>query len=251
MGHGVGDGRANIVVENSYVTVTDGAARLGDLEIRADGLFSLGYPRKDGGDEINTDRVTNRPVDGLRHAFELDEWPVTGKLSGEFSLNGRYEGPFGSGTMTIDDGVAYKEAFQRASASLRFDGSGVRLDGITMAKATGTMTGAAFVGWDGSYPSTLTAAVFLSSERRRSRIRTRSRPVHRFHAAGSDVRRPTLRRAVSHQRVLRRPGTRRSRDGDARLARRRDQRRGRRVVGSPGRHRGRPHCARRGSRRRN
>ena len=48
-----GDGAANIVVENSYVTVTDGVIRNGDSEIRAEGLFSLGYPRSDGGEEIN------------------------------------------------------------------------------------------------------------------------------------------------------------------------------------------------------
>ena len=53
--------------------------------------------------------------------------------------------------MTIDDGVAYGEPFQKASASLRFDGAGVRLDSVSLAKATGTVTGAAFVGWDGTY----------------------------------------------------------------------------------------------------
>ena len=36
--------------------------------------------------------------------------------------------------MTIDDGVAYGEPFQTATASLRFDGTGVRLDGIDIAK---------------------------------------------------------------------------------------------------------------------
>ena len=36
----------------------------GDSEIRADGLFSLGYPRKDGGEEINARiRVTRRAAD--------------------------------------------------------------------------------------------------------------------------------------------------------------------------------------------
>jgi hypothetical protein len=69
-----GDGSAQIVVENNYVDVSDGIVRLADSEIRAEGLFSLGYPRRDGGDEINARiRVSNRPVDGLRHAFELDE----------------------------------------------------------------------------------------------------------------------------------------------------------------------------------
>ncbi|MEQ1871045.1 MAG: translocation/assembly module TamB domain-containing protein [Vicinamibacterales bacterium] len=147
-----GEGSAQIVVENSYVTVTDGVVHLGDSKIHADGLFSLGYPRKDGGEEINARiRVAGRDLEGLRHAFELDEWPVTGSLTGEFSLNGRYQAPFGSGAMTIDNGVAYKEPFQKGTATLRFDGTGVRLDAISLTKATGTVSGAAFVGWDGTY----------------------------------------------------------------------------------------------------
>ena len=40
-----GDGSARIVVENRYVNVRDGVVRRGESEIRADGLFSLGYPR--------------------------------------------------------------------------------------------------------------------------------------------------------------------------------------------------------------
>jgi autotransporter translocation and assembly factor TamB len=53
--------------------------------------------------------------------------------------------------MRIEEGVAYGEPIQNATASLRFDGTGVRLDGIEIAKGTGTITGAAFVGWDSTY----------------------------------------------------------------------------------------------------
>jgi hypothetical protein len=147
-----GDGTARIVIENSYVDVTDGVIRHDDSEIRAEGRYSLGYPRRDGGEEINARfRVNRRDLDSLRHAFELDAWPVSGLLSGEFHLTGDYETPLGFGAMTIDDGVAYGEPIQRASASLRFDGEGVRLDGVTIAKAAGSITGAAYVGWDGTY----------------------------------------------------------------------------------------------------
>ena len=147
-----GDGSAQVVVENSYVTVTDGTMRRGNGEIRAEGLFSLGYPRKDDGDEINARiRVSSRDLESLRHAFKLDTWPVTGQLTGEFHLSGPYQAPIGFGAMTIDDGVAYSESFQKATSSLRFDGAGVRLDGITLTKATGSISGAAFVGWDGTY----------------------------------------------------------------------------------------------------
>lgn len=147
-----GAGRGHIVVENGYVRVTDSLVRLGTSEIRAEGLFSLGYPRQDGGDEIDARfRVTRRDLDGLRHAFQIDEYPVSGLLSGEFHLTGEYERPVGFGGMRIDNGVAYGEPFQTATASLRFDRTGVRLDGIDIAKGGGTVTGAAFIGWDSTY----------------------------------------------------------------------------------------------------
>jgi hypothetical protein len=147
-----GDGSAHIVVENRYVNVRDGVVRRGESEIRADGLFSLGYPRADRGEQINARvRVARRDLDSLRHAFGIDVYPVSGLLSGEFHLTGEYQRPVGFGAMTIDDGVGYGEPFQRATSSLRFDGLGVRLDNLALAKGTGAVTGAAFVGWDSTY----------------------------------------------------------------------------------------------------
>lgn len=147
-----GSGSAQIVVDNRYVDVKDGAVRAGDSEIRADGLFALGYPREDRGEEINARiRVTRRDLDSLRHAFGIDEYPISGLLSGEFHLTGQYERPVGFGAMTIDEGVAYGEPFQRAASSLRFDGTGVRIDNLSLTKDTGSVTGAAFIGWDSTY----------------------------------------------------------------------------------------------------
>jgi translocation and assembly module TamB len=147
-----GDGTARIVVENSYVNVTDGVVRRGESEIRADGRFSLGYPRDDGGEEINARlRVARGDIDGLRHALGVNDYPVSGLLSGEFHLTGEYERPIGFGGMAIDDGVAYGEPFQKATASVRFDGAGVRLDNVGLSKGSGTVTAAAFVGWDSTY----------------------------------------------------------------------------------------------------
>jgi translocation and assembly module TamB len=147
-----GAGTARIVVENRYVNVSESIVRLGESEIGADGLFSLGYPRDDGGEEMNARlRVAKRDLDSLRHAFGIDEYPVSGRLSGEFHLTGAYERPVGFGEMTIDDGVAYGEPFEKATSSLRFDGRGVRLDNLAMSKGTGLLTGAAFIGWDSTY----------------------------------------------------------------------------------------------------
>ena len=148
-----GDGAADVVIENSYALVSNATLTSGDSTITANGQFSLGYPRKDRGEEIDARvQIKGRPLADLRHAFELDDYPVQGLLSGDFHLYGGYETPFGYGRMTISNGVAYGETFDSAAASLRFEGNGVRLDGIDITKGrTGRVTGAAFVGWDGNY----------------------------------------------------------------------------------------------------
>ena len=48
-------------------------------------------------------------------------------------------------------GKAYGETFDVATANLRFETTGVRLDSIDIAKSTGRVTGAAWVAWDGNY----------------------------------------------------------------------------------------------------
>jgi translocation and assembly module TamB len=147
-----GQGKAKVVIENSYVDVTDAVVTEGASEIVANGRFSLGYPRRDAGEEINARvRITRRPLVDLRHAFVLDDYPVEGLVSGEYHLYGRYEAPHGFGRLTIEKGVAYGETFDSANASLRFEGAGVRLDAIDVKKSSGTVTGAAWVGWDGAY----------------------------------------------------------------------------------------------------
>jgi len=148
-----GSGQSRIVVENSYVDVTDGVARKGKGAIRASGRFALGYPRKDRGEEINAViRVENWELADLRHAFVLDEYPLTGDLSGEFHLYGDYLGPHGFGGLKIASGVAYGETLASTSASLRFVGPGVWLDAIDIRKgSTGTIRGTAHVEWAGSY----------------------------------------------------------------------------------------------------
>jgi hypothetical protein len=147
-------GRAlgDLVIEDGYVAITNALVTSGASVIETEGRFALGYPRRDGGEEINARvRVTGRPLSDLRHAFLLDDYPIEGVLSGEFHLYGRYERPYGFGRMQIDNGAAYREPFERASAALRFEGAGVRLDGIDMTKSGGTATGAAYVGWEGTY----------------------------------------------------------------------------------------------------
>lgn len=147
-----GHGRADLVIHDSYLDITNGVIDHEGSQILADGRFALGYPRRDGGEEINARiRMERRPLVDLRHAFELDDYRMDGLASGEYHLYGKYETPFGFGRLVIDEGTAYGETFETATANLRFEGDGVRLDGIEVTKATGRVTGAAWVGWDGTY----------------------------------------------------------------------------------------------------
>jgi translocation and assembly module TamB len=147
-----GKGRADVVIQNSYADVKNAVITAGDSEITAEGQFSLGYPRKDGGEEINARvKLMRRPMADLKRAFELDDYDMDGVVSGEYHVYGHYETPLGFGKLLIEEGVAYGETFDSMSAGLRFEGNGVRLDTIQIAKSTGEATGAAWVGWDGTY----------------------------------------------------------------------------------------------------
>lgn len=147
-----GQARGSFAVENSYADVTDALVTRDDGRIVVEGRFSLGYPRADGREEIDARvHLTRWSVADIRHAFGLDDYPIDGTATGEFHLYGRYTRPFGFGQATIVRGVAYGEAFEQASLPLRFEGTGVRLNAIEIQKGTGTVTGAAYVGWDGRY----------------------------------------------------------------------------------------------------
>ena len=147
-----GIGRADVVIEDAYVDVTGGRMAKDGADILVEGRFSLGFPRRDRGEELNARvRIGGWPLTDLRHAFVLDEYPVTGTASGDYHLYGPYHGPFGFGRLTIERGVAYNEPFETASGSLRFEGAGVRIDGIDLRKSSGAVTGAAYIGWNGTY----------------------------------------------------------------------------------------------------
>ena len=148
-----GDGGGEIVVENSYLDIRGGHFRHGDAELSVDGLFSLGGPPDDVGEEMNA--VFNFgafPTANIKAAFGLSEgYSIDGPGTGEVHLYGAYRRLFGVGRITLDHPIAYDEPFDSATAGLRFEGNGVRLDGLEMRKGEGEITGAAFIEWDGSY----------------------------------------------------------------------------------------------------
>ena len=101
-----------MVIENSYADVKNAVINAGASEITAEGQFSLGYPRKDGGEQINARvKLTRRPMADLKHAFELDDYDMDGLVSGEYHVYGDYETPLGFGRLLVEDGVAYGETF--------------------------------------------------------------------------------------------------------------------------------------------
>jgi hypothetical protein len=140
------------VIENNYADVKNAVIQSGESSIQADGRFSIGFPRRDGGEEINAViRIDRRPVVDLRSAFGIEDYDFDGTLSGEFHVFGNYLTPLGFGSMRIVDAVAYGQPFESASAGVRLEGDGVRLDAIEAFGVGGRGTGAAFVGWNGMY----------------------------------------------------------------------------------------------------
>lgn len=143
---------ANVVIEDAYADVKGAVITRGDSRMEVDGKYAIGFPRKDGGEEINGRiRVVRRPLRELKHAFELDTYAVNGLLTGEFHVFGKYTRPQGFGKMSIDNAVAYGESFDSTAASLRFEGVGLRMDGIRLTKGDAAITGAAYVDWEGHY----------------------------------------------------------------------------------------------------
>ena len=140
------------IIENSYVDVANAVISDRDSVMHVNGRFSLGFPRRDAGEEINARiLVIRRPLADLRHAFDLDEYNVDGLFSGEFHVFGAYLTPFGFGQMAIVQGVAYGQPFETATAAVRLDGEGVRLDSLQIVQAGGRALGAAWVGLNGTY----------------------------------------------------------------------------------------------------
>ena len=148
-----GSVQGDAVIENSYANVRNVMISSSDgSTMTVDGTFSLGYPRRDGGEQINaTIRIDGRPVADLKHAFDIDDYDFSGRLSGNFKVTGEYQRPFGSGTMTITDGNAYGETFETATADVKLEGDNVRLDNIQVKKGEGQGGGFASITWKGTY----------------------------------------------------------------------------------------------------
>ncbi|MEE2636558.1 MAG: translocation/assembly module TamB domain-containing protein, partial [Acidobacteriota bacterium] len=154
-----GAGRGEFVVDDAYLNVVGGRFLRDGSELLVDGMFTLGGPRADGGEDMNAVvRMTALPASNIRSAFGLTEgYAIDGPATGEVHLYGAYRRLFGFGQLSLDHPVAYGEPFDSATADLRFEGTGVRLNGLEIRKGDGGATGAAFIKWDSSYSFNLDA----------------------------------------------------------------------------------------------
>ena len=85
-----GTARTSLVVENSYVDIADAEIENGDARMRVQGRFSLGFPRRDGGEEMRARiQMFDWPLRDLRHAFVLDDYPGRRPAVGRLPAAGR------------------------------------------------------------------------------------------------------------------------------------------------------------------
>jgi autotransporter translocation and assembly factor TamB len=147
-----GSVRGKALIQNSYVDVTDVTITDGPSMITTTGRYSLGFPRKDLGEELNAHiEITGRPVADLRHAFGIEDYDIDGLLTGTFDIRGKYLEPEGSGRLEIANAVFYGEPVDSATSALQLEGKGARLQNIQILKGGGRGTGNAYIGWDGTY----------------------------------------------------------------------------------------------------
>jgi hypothetical protein len=147
-----GSVRGKALIANSYVDVTDVTITSGPSVITTTGRYSLGFPRKDLGEEINAHvEIKGRPVADLRHAFGIDEYEIEGLLTGTFDIKRKYLEPEGTGRLEIANAVFYGEPVDSATSALQLESKGARLQNIQILKGGGRGTGNAYIGWDGTY----------------------------------------------------------------------------------------------------
>ena len=146
-----GHGEGSLVVQRGILDVTDGIFSDSNASVRVNGLFAIGRVA-DGVEEMDASfELDGIPAQHVRDAFSIEGYPIDGPLYGDIRLYGEYRRPFGFGRLRIGGGVAYGESFDQTEAGLRFEGEGVWLDGLTILKGDGELTGAMYVRWDGTY----------------------------------------------------------------------------------------------------
>ena len=67
--------------------------------------------------------MTDWPIADLRHAFDLDDWPMDGTVGAcRLDLTGRYREMFGTGRMRIDQRPRLGRTLRQATGDLELEG---------------------------------------------------------------------------------------------------------------------------------
>ena len=145
---------ADVVIENHYVQVKNGVVRGASAgsTIDVSGRFFLGFSN-DAREEINAKvSLTTWPMADLRHAFGLDDWSMDGTIGrANLTLTRKYKEMYGTGTIRIDDGVAWGERLDTATGDVDLEGDGMRIHRLVIVKGPGTVRGDVGIDWDGTY----------------------------------------------------------------------------------------------------
>jgi len=142
----------DVDIADDFVRVTHGVVGDSDAaRILVDGRFAFGAHYV--GDELTGKfKVEHWPLTDFKAAFPaLKDWPVEGTGTADLDLHGPYHRPVGKGTLRIDQGSAWREPFDTATADLAFEGTGVLLSSLELAKGQGHARGNALINWDNTY----------------------------------------------------------------------------------------------------
>jgi hypothetical protein len=142
----------DVQIADDFVTVAHGVVGDSDAaRILVDGRFAFGAHYV--GDELTGKfKVEHWPLTDFKAAFPaLSNWPVEGTGTADLNLHGPYHRPVGTGTLRIDQGSAWQEPFDTATADLAFEGTGVFMSSLELTKGQGHARGNALINWDNTY----------------------------------------------------------------------------------------------------
>ena len=171
--------RATAVIENSYADVKNVVVTSGDSTMHVDGRFSLGFPRRDGGEEINA-RIRDHPAAASR----ICGTPSTSTTTTSTAVS-RASSTSSATTRRRSASARWRSprASRTASRSRRRPrrcGSKATASASTtssIVKGGGRGTGAAYVGWNGTYSFNLDAQRIPVESRRPRAVAERAAAV--------------------------------------------------------------------------
>jgi len=145
----------DIVLHDNGVDITNGlvSGAAPGSRIDINGRFALGYRKVPTVEEMRaTIHVEKWPVADFKQSFDLVDWPINGTGTADLKLAGPYKRLVGDGMLRIDNGDAWKEAFDSAIGTLTFRGTGLAISPLRVTKGPGAIRGTASISWtDSSY----------------------------------------------------------------------------------------------------